>query len=520
MEIKKKQKGADHHDEPVRAPLENRRAASTAGYLTFNTGTGGAVLRALAVLRGVRLSGKDKRGLRETIAAALEQGAAFKQWSDRGTPIRRVQVWVENHLVMTVSPEENSQLKAFNFDLPSPRDAVMRIVTADEGEKPIVLRNLPLNIVPPSGLDQTSELPNGQRIRLVIVPEEMGRYDIMVEFAAEEDFNSVEDRRLVAKAKTAAAGKRESGFQRGYVPTLLPQLGFSPGASACAFVILVLATIVFASVSNTSRGLRRDVFALASEGSGGKQVESSKPENSQAYDGEGNAKEEALKQLHGPRAYVTVTVPGVPVIESGNAKDSCRSPVNVGGAKEAGAWHPPADLLPHQTLVPPEPKRTIVLGLTPHSEPRVFASWDPKGLPKLASIRFVEVTVDNSPTEANEVDLLHRSFVRVLKDSAFWRVRDRSTDTKPDAVVNLKFDPDKTCLGVVVVNINDVEGNFLWQAIVSCEDLQKQGHEAMFAEASKRLINNLQNMVKLQSSAKSEPPNEMDAAIVAFHRNP
>src|SRR2546430_8726437 len=83
------------------------------------------IFNALAKLRGVRQLGKDRLGLREAIAVARAQGAAYERWCERGTLIRRVQVWVEGRLVMTVSPLENSvNLKAFNFDVASPRDAV------------------------------------------------------------------------------------------------------------------------------------------------------------------------------------------------------------------------------------------------------------------------------------------------------------------------------------------------------------------------------------------------------------
>src|SRR5688572_28443778 len=99
---------ADNEDE--------RRSPAEARPVQFS-GLGGAAVQALAILRAVRHSGKDKLGLRDAIKVACQQGAAFKRWCERGTPVRRVQVWVENHLVMTVSPEDGSvKLNSFQFD--------------------------------------------------------------------------------------------------------------------------------------------------------------------------------------------------------------------------------------------------------------------------------------------------------------------------------------------------------------------------------------------------------------------
>src|SRR6267142_4661057 len=99
-----------------------RRSSARARPVTFVALGGGTAFHYLAILRAVRHSGKQKLSLREAIAIAREQGAAFKRWCERKTPIRRVQVWVENHLVMTVSPGESSvKLNSFRFDVPSPK---------------------------------------------------------------------------------------------------------------------------------------------------------------------------------------------------------------------------------------------------------------------------------------------------------------------------------------------------------------------------------------------------------------
>src|ERR1043165_5476479 len=150
-----------------RPALENRtNSSSKVRPIVFTERSGDSAIRALSILQGVRESGKGRLTLRAAINAALEQGAEFERWSQDPAPIERVQVWVESHLVMTVSPEDSSvKLMAFKFEVPSPRDAVMRVLKADEGKEPVVLLNLPLSIVPLVGLDETRPLPNGQKIR-------------------------------------------------------------------------------------------------------------------------------------------------------------------------------------------------------------------------------------------------------------------------------------------------------------------------------------------------------------------
>src|SRR5215213_3466013 len=123
------------------------------------------IFHALAVLRGVRRLRKGKLTLRQAIAAAIEEGEAYKKWCANGTPVKQIQVWVESQLVITVVPEQIANLKSVHFDAPSLENSVMQLTKADEGEPRIVLFNLPLNSVRDCGLDETIKLPNGQRIR-------------------------------------------------------------------------------------------------------------------------------------------------------------------------------------------------------------------------------------------------------------------------------------------------------------------------------------------------------------------
>ncbi|MFY9620536.1 MAG: hypothetical protein WAQ99_12070 [Pyrinomonadaceae bacterium] len=211
-----------------------------------NFNLSGTLSDSLAKLRGVRQLGKDKLGLREAIAVAREQGEAYRRWCERRTLIGRVQVWVEGRLVITVSPQENSvNLKAFNFDVASPRNAVMQIVKADESEERVVLLNLPLSTFSPNSPPETTLLPNGQTITLKIAPQENGRFDVEIVFAAKEEASDrqKEHKPLLLEKGIGVGAKMASVSNWGFSPTLLnpPVIARNwTGHSALAFSMIVV----------------------------------------------------------------------------------------------------------------------------------------------------------------------------------------------------------------------------------------------------------------------------------------
>jgi hypothetical protein len=221
---------------------ENDRKIPPAEARPKTIGSGDAVLDALARLRGVRAPDKGKLGLREAMAVARQQGAAYERWKARGTPVRSVQILVEGRRMTTASSDDvSANIKSFHFDVASQRDAVMQILKADEGEEPVVLRNQPLEMVPPEGLDDPILLPNGQRIALKIVPTENGRFDVRIAFSVgEETPLPIHPPKAKGATAKAAAAKKMSN-DNWYPPTPMhwrPQP--NAGLFASAFVILFL----------------------------------------------------------------------------------------------------------------------------------------------------------------------------------------------------------------------------------------------------------------------------------------
>ncbi len=430
---------------------------------------GSATLCALAALRGVRDFGQGKLGLREAILAAFEQGAAFKRWREKGTLVRRVQVWVENQLVMTVSPGENCvKLKAFNFVVPSPREAVMRIMKADEGEEPVVLRNLPLNTVPAHGLDETTPLPNGQRIRLEILPKEAGRFDIKVAFAPEEEEQPLKEIIPSCTLSAKAGAGNTSSISWAYVPTLLSQPRFGYGASTCA--VLILALVVGVGASGFRSLMRRAPVRITIVSTRG-QI--------------------SVKYKHG-----SVETAGSSLMESENVSCPLR-PERFGSTIKplhfAGVKTEAANL---ETAIRKTPDDKIDRPADA-SEPEVLIPLDTLAQTKLAEVQWVHVTVDDtSPSSETELRVLRTSFVRVLNGSSPWEVLAASEESSPDAVIKLRFEPDTTCLGVVIIEIRDPDGKVLWRARVGCRALPKRDHDEMFADASARLIAKLKEKIE------------------------
>jgi hypothetical protein len=483
-----------------------------------SVGLGGAAFHALAILRGVTYAGKHKLGLREAISVALDQGAAFKTWSEKGTPIRRVQVWAEGRPVMTVEPDKLSNLKSFHFNVPSPQDAVIQIVKADEGEPPVILRNVPLRVVPSCGVDETTPLPNGQRIRLKIVPEDIGRFDIMVAFAPGKEGSVLEasNRPREKRAAASAGGTKEtSNHHREYLPRLLPQPAVNYGAWACAIVFFLGGLgYGFNGVDALMKRSPKHITVVLGEDA---RVQGAAQTSLMENDPSDKA---AVPASLPPQTYwVTIKAGPKASDTSGSALTVEGNPACPTSFKPASAIEQPASYAWPKTksLVvqegKPESREVARVQNSPAeegSEAEVVTPWDSHSQTKLASIESVDVNIDaTSPSDGSELQMLRTSFVRVLKESFRWEVRERTEQASPDAVIKLRFEPDQTCLGVILVEIRDVEGKLLWQAHVGCRTLPKRNHEAMFADASARLLSKLPDKLKTsQNFGGPTPQNE------------
>lgn len=211
--------------------------------------TRGSAFRAIAILRGIRGQDGGQLSLHESCEVAIKQGAAYKRWCEQERPIRCVQIWAQGQLVSTITLDEDPAVENFTFTVTSSSESVMEILNAGEGEENIVILRLRLALVSRFGIDQTTKLPNGQRLRLKVRMTNDGRFQTLVEFSPDKDrvepVNAVSKRR---PRKEVDHLDKESKPVLGFFPTLVWQL--RPIQIQIAFACaLMLAGIVFVSIS-------------------------------------------------------------------------------------------------------------------------------------------------------------------------------------------------------------------------------------------------------------------------------
>jgi hypothetical protein len=457
------------------------------------------VFQALAVLRSIRDPRKSKLGLRDAIAAAIQQGEAFAKWCETGTPVKRIQVWMENQLVITVDPEDIANLKSVQLDAPSSQNAVMQVLKADERGEPVVLFNVSLNKVRSAGFDETVDIPNGQRIRLVIAPVANGRFEMVVAFLPEEGFCTLPDPEVKRSLKANAVGA--TGLSKPWSNlSLLPghRMGYAT-ACACAVIVLVVvglgmtAARVLTKPSNPTILPNTHVDTSSTLGKTTKPVLKAEPIAVEVPKG--------FQKTIKPTYRVTVGYRHGSIV----SQRSRPSVVNNASCPVA----PKHDGLPGRPSGWQAPTTAVDLNRSnPKSGAEVLTSWDEQRRIKLGDIEFVAVMVDStSPSEHSELNTLQVSFVRALSQLSEWKVVGGDIKASPEAVIKLRFEPDATCLGVVLAEIRDANGKLLWQDMVGCRALKKGDHETMFADASARLIAKLQSQMKeSDDSGKSGTP--------------
>jgi hypothetical protein len=161
--------------------------------------TGAVAFRALAILRGLGNQGDGQLSLLESCDLALKQGAAYKKCCEQERPIRSIGVWVQGQPITVINLGQDPVVENFTFNVASSSEAVMEILNVGEGEENIVILRLRLALIPRTGIDQTTKLPNGQRLRLKVRMTKAGRFQTLVEFSPERD--RVEAKSAVAKRK-------------------------------------------------------------------------------------------------------------------------------------------------------------------------------------------------------------------------------------------------------------------------------------------------------------------------------
>lgn len=444
------------------------------------------LLDALRVLRTVRKPGEGKLTLQSAINAAIYQGEAFSEWRESGTPIGQVEVWVEGLTVVTVNPVPPTDLENFSFTVPSPEDAVLQVVRADENEKRVVLLNLHLKSVPENGRRYAELLPNGQQIILEIKPEESGKFNVRVEFtpAVEPSSNTVGKEsgvsaRNMSKGKAAAARANSNNVYS----ISKPLTRRSRSIALAASISLGLIGLGFflgnaTDAPNNMRGgavrpnLNQNNMAhtkdVANSSQPAFEEKASPVKDNQdllirathtllAVWGVDRSKKTNNLSLKGPRAVVTVK--------------AAESPIVVGEIKEASSLNRKENL-PTDTA----------------------ANWYTFRQSRLAALKTIYVQTDISVDTTKQRELLH-SFVKALQGMEQMTVLGPNDQGRADAVITIRFEPDDQCLGIVFADLRDRDGKFLWQEYATCQGKPNLHQDTLFDDVSERLVAKLEKSI-------------------------
>ena len=348
-------------------------------------------------------------------------------------------------------PEEITDLKSVHFDAPSLEDAVMQVLKADEGEEQVVLFNVPLNRVRSCGFDETINIPNNQRIRLVISPLTCNRFDMVVAFLPQEDGCM-----LPKLESTPAAGKAAAAKASGLAGTPWRDFSIIPGnrlnygfASACILLLGVCALAV-ASTSYMVTKAGPITIIIQDKTTSNPAIENPVPQVELQTE---PVKSRVVEKSDTQRYDVTVGFKNGNIVTEGQSTvfeaDNFACPAAKTHNEKAASWW-----LNAATEVGLEDKQVTPNRKGLQDEEPLTRGSDSGTMrrTKLGALEFVRVSVDNtSPSGMEDLQILHSSFVRVATELSKWKV----VNANETAVIKLRFEPDKRCLGVVFAEIRD-----------------------------------------------------------------
>lgn len=449
------------------------------------------ILQYLERLRLVRVPGKEKLSMDESIEAALSQGERYRRWFESGELIGAIEVWVDGRNVMTVLPGSSTELQDFAFRVPSPGSAVLQLTTQSSGGS-VVLHNRCLGDVPPEGLNYIEAFPNGQIISLDITRVEVDKFSIRI--TVDPGASEIE-----VEPPTATLVPTPTPTDTHEVTHKKPQgkaVGMARGAVLALIFALSLCSIMAAyrlggrhksvetslwavnnlnetdvaavtDVQSSQWACREDKSDVTSA------TEAGDPDASFTISASGKSERAQIKQMAQKRARLAraQTVTPISRSESGGIIAA-----NYKASETISRAH---TTLPEGVSVPKGTQEEV------------------KQYTKLSALQKVYVQLNGSSKGPAEIDELRTSFIRALEVSKSFEVLGEPDRSQADAVINLRFLPDETCLGAVVVQMSDTNGDPLWLDYVGCRKLPDKTQAAMFNDASMRLVSRLEGTVKI-----------------------
>lgn len=461
------------------------------------------LIQAIARLRTVRVPGKGKLSLQESIDVAISQGRAFKRW--KGTAIGEIEVWVEGCRVMSVMPESPAQLQEVAFKVPSPDTSVLQLTTQGDDEK-VVLYSLLLRDLPPEGLNHIEAWPNGQSIALAVTrkmraataaavgnaqlfnSERIDEFGIRI--AINPQKSETESQTFATTPASPPAVSRTTGNDRSVSARKPKAMAAGAGSSFVtkyAIGLLILGSLMVGSMATLERSASKKPSAAlqSSELALREPVITAEVRANPADVG-------TTSQSTGEQQSGQQTVPlSTPATQ-------LRKPKRIPNGTLNTSW---AETAHH---VESSNAGDLALLERPSS-----ASLKVSVFPKLAALKRVYVLTDARAVEPARFENLRVSFVRALEASERFKVLDADDQLQADGVISLRFESSEPCLGVVFLNVSGPDGKFLWQDFAwgspqTCSVTSPStGDGTIFSDASATLVKRLRETVRLaQESTK------------------
>ena len=459
--------------------------------------------QAIARLRAVRVPGKGRLSLQESIDVAISQGRAFKRW--KGTAIGEIEVWVEGCRVMSVMPESPAQLQEVAFKVPSPDTSVLQLTTQSDDEK-VVLYSLLLRDLPPEGLNHIEAWPNGQSIALAVTrkmraataaalgnaqlfnSERIDEFGIRIAINPQKSETESQTFATTPASPPAVSGTGRDRSASARKPKAMAAGAGSSFVTKCAVGLLILGSLMVGSMATLERSA------------------SKKP---------GAALQSSELALREP--VITAEVSPNPADLSTTSQST--------GEQQSGqktvSLSTPATQLRKPKRIPNGTLNTSLAETAHHVESSNAGdvalllerpsseSLKVSVFPKLAALKKVYVLTDTRAVEPARFENLRVSFVRALEASERFKVLNADDHLQADGVISLRFESSDPCLGVVFLNISGPDGKFLWQDFAwgspqNCSVTSPStGDGTIFTDASATLVKRLRETVRLaQESTK------------------
>ena len=420
------------------------------------------VYAAIGMLAARGRAGAKKLSLVEALKAAQQEGDDLLAWGCRGAPVGRVDVRVNGCSVMRMLPAQEAEINYFSFNVPSPKEALLQVIEISTPEKPVVLLNLPLQLVTLGELVHGQLLPNGETLTVKIRLGASGRFRVKVSFSDEEEDvenpSPTEGKNVLVLPEPST---HTGGFQ-----SWMQMSGASTGIYASLAFLLAALTFVCALAMSSTTGAP----AMAPP----TPVETARPPE---------AKVAVLEQPAGVDVSVGTPAEAPPARKESGKTEKPPPPKNTArdGRRRRAARNLPANALrPAARGAGASP--TVLVNVDP-------TPWDAVRMSRLAGVQSVYIERGKSPTASEEIgDTLVRSFILAAKNTSSLVVLGDADKDRADATIAIHFEPDVTCLGAVFAYVRDRAGNFLWQGHVGCRQLQDKSLVAMLGDASTRLI--------------------------------